>query len=49
MSIPFLARTWKLVNSADNERTASGSGGGAAGPYTQTSGLLSYNEVSYLN
>jgi len=44
-AIPLYARTWHLTNSSDNERTAAGSGGGAAGPYTKTSGLLSYNEL----
>jgi chitinase len=44
-AVPLFARTWKLANISDNEHTAAGSGGGAAGPYTQTSGLLSYNEL----
>jgi chitinase len=44
-AVPLYARTWKLTNSSDNERTAGGSSGGTAGPYTQTSGLLSYNEL----
>jgi len=45
MSIPFYARTWRLAKTVDNELTALGSGGGAAGPFTKTSGLLSYNEL----
>jgi len=45
MSMPLFARTWKLSDPADNEKGASTTGPGSAGPYTQTAGMLSYNEL----
>lgn len=46
MAVPLYARTWKLTHINHQDLGDPASGPGDAGIYTQTPGLLSYNEVN---
>lgn len=46
IGVPFYARTFKLVNSNNNDVRAPANGAGLSGPYTVSPGSMGYNEVS---
>lgn len=48
MAVPLYARTWKLSSPSHQELGDAAVSGGDKGPYTQTEGLLSYNELCVL-
>ena len=45
MAIPLYARTWKLESTSKQDIGDKATGGGTKGPYTDTEGILSYNEL----
>lgn len=48
MSVPLFGRSWKLTHAEDNEIESRGSGAGEGGPYSQTPGLIGYNELCHM-